>query len=74
MAALRAWKLQLTLRCLNVEVAIHFKHFDFFRELKCLLNFARGYLNFLAIDDYANAHCESLNDSIVHLNGYPELK
>ena len=31
--------LQITLRCLNVEVAIHLKCFDFFRELKGLLYF-----------------------------------
>src|SRR6266480_6284036 len=59
------YELQITLRCLNVEVAIHLKCFDLFRKLKGLLYFARCYLNFLAIETHANRHCESLNDSFV---------
>ena len=52
-AALRGLRqIQFTTElCLNVEVAIHLKCFDFFRELKGLLYFVRCYLNFLAIDD-----------------------
>src|SRR6185295_11932095 len=57
--------LPITLRCLDVEVAIHLKGFDFFRELKGLLYFVRCYLNFLAIETDANRHGESLNDSVV---------
>jgi hypothetical protein len=35
-------ELQITLRSLNIEVTIHFKCFDFFREFKSLLYFVRS--------------------------------